>query len=273
MIKDYSENGFFIAKSVIPKEVIHKILEETNLVVKQQLKILDLPYKENSSQDDIFHNFKTLFDADSAKYLKSVKILSKNFEVIKLFCRDEIKHLLEQLGIKHCIFPTDPAFHIMSDELKIPGGYYGFAPHQDYPSMQGSLDAPVIWIPLVNIDRNSYPLEIIPKTHHFGMMKGEMRDNCYEVDKSYYKDSDFIPVEVEVGDVVLMTSFTVHRSGLTGRKNSIRLACSNRVDNLEEEFFAKRTYPTVYKRVVERIILEPGFPSLVQVKNIFKDSA
>lgn len=177
------------------------------------------------------------------------------------------------MKIYKSLIPTGPVVHIMSKDLMIPGGYYGLPPHQDYPSMQGSLDSLIAWVPLVNIDKDFYPLEIIPRSNNEGMLPGKMTEKYYEIDPLLYKNDDFISVEVEVGDVVLMSSFTVHRSGTNGRADDVRIACSIRFDNVEEESFIKRTYPTVYKRTVDRILLEEGFPTKDQVRNIFSDKS
>ncbi|QTN30431.1 phytanoyl-CoA dioxygenase family protein [Rhodoferax sp. AJA081-3] len=38
-------------------------------------------------------------------------------------------------------------------------------PHQDYWSVQGSLDGVVVWMPLVDVDKENFPLEVIPQSH------------------------------------------------------------------------------------------------------------
>ena len=46
--------------------------------------------------------------------------------------------------------------------------YYKVFPHQDWRSMQGSLDSVVIWTPLNQIDSDMGPLNIIPKKPFMG---------------------------------------------------------------------------------------------------------
>jgi hypothetical protein len=48
----------------------------------------------------------------------------------------------------------------MAHQLKIPGGNFGLVPHQDFPSVQGSLHGALVWLPLVKVDRDNFPLEV-----------------------------------------------------------------------------------------------------------------
>ncbi len=262
LLKFYNANGYYVAKSVFDKSQVKSVLDSINLLFAQQLP---------NSQPSIFQNMKGLFDADLTKYLKVAGALSRSYEAHELLLSKKVTELLSALNMTKLLVPTGPVVHIMSQDLMVPNGYYGLPPHQDYPSMQGSLDSLIVWVPLVDIDRDLYPLEIIPKSNWEGMLLGKMNEKYYEIDPALYKNEDFIPVEVEAGDVVLMSSFTVHRSGTSGRKNDVRLACSIRFDNAEEENFVNRTYPTVYKRSVDRVILEEGFPTKEQVRKIFSN--
>jgi ectoine hydroxylase-related dioxygenase (phytanoyl-CoA dioxygenase family) len=140
--------------------------------------------------------------------------------------------------------------HIQADCLRIPNGYFGLAAHQDFPSVQGSLDGFVVWIPLVDIDKERYPLEVIPESHKEGVLPSiENSDSILEINPGIYNESDFISVECEIGDVVFMSNFTVHRSSQHGN-DKLRLACSTRYDNANEKTFIDRCYPSGYQRSV-----------------------
>jgi ectoine hydroxylase-related dioxygenase (phytanoyl-CoA dioxygenase family) len=157
----------------------------------------------------------------------------------------------------------------MSESLKVPNGYFGLGAHQDWPSMQGSLDSLIVWAPLVDIDKDLYPLELVPGSHKNGLIKSEVKENYSEIEDGLYTTSDFIPVEVQKGDVIFMSSFTVHRSSIIGHKNKIRLACSLRYENMQEDTYVDRGFPTAYQRSVQRNSLLKGFPDPKKVKSIF----
>ena len=103
-----------------------------------------------------------------------------------------------------------------------------------------SLDSVVVWAPIVPIDKNLFPLQVIPGSNHKGLLPGEVINDVFEVDTDQYKEDDFVDVEVNPGDVVFMSSFTVHRSNKIGRSNDIRAACSIRYENISEEHYEKR---------------------------------
>ena len=266
--KSYDQNGYHIIKSTLGQQQIDNVVTAIGFVFRQQLNLLSISFIDNSDADikGLYDKMNLLFRADLERYIKVIKSLSNLKEVYELFFSNQVANLLEQIGISHSIISTGPVLHIMSRDLKIPNGYYGLPPHQDYPSMCGSIDAPILWIPLVNINKDLYPLELIPQSHNKGIFPGKISENCYEIDQLCYQESDFVEVEVEKGDIVIMSPFTIHRSGIHGKNNTVRISCSMRFDNIEEKNFIKRAYPTAYKRTIDRDM----FQRENLINNLFK---
>lgn len=260
-INHYNEKGFYIEKNLFNKASIDDVVSNIKKPFADQLNL--------SNNNKLFHLMKQLFDKDISKYKKTISVLSRLFSVQRLLTNNKVIEKLEDIGLKDLVIPTGPVVHIMSESLKIPGGYYGQGAHQDWTSMQGSLDAVIVWIPLVNIDCNLYPLEVIPGSHKEGLRKGEIEEFYYKINTSEYNEKDFIPVEVNVGDVIFMSCWTIHRTGLNGRKNDVRLGCSIRYENINEPTYIERGYPTAYKRSVDRELFDEDFPSINDVNNIF----
>ena len=50
--------------------------------------------------------------------------------------------------------------------------------HQDWLSMQGSLNSVVIWLPLVNIDEKIGGISILEGSHKFGLIESK-KDNWF----------------------------------------------------------------------------------------------
>jgi ectoine hydroxylase-related dioxygenase (phytanoyl-CoA dioxygenase family) len=158
----------------------------------------------------------------------------------------------------------------MADALKIPNGYFGLVPHQDFPSVQGSVDGVVVWLPLVKVDKDNYPLEVIPGSHLRGLAPMISHgDSTSEVDPNWFDASHFTPAEVDVGDVIFMSMFTVHRSSTRGSPNRCRLAVSTRFDNADEASFIERAYPTAYVRSVRREQYLENFPPMDLIEKTF----
>ena len=61
----------------------------------------------------------------------------------------------------------------------------------------------------------------------------------------------FTPLVCKKGDVVFLSIYTVHQTGLNG-DDRLRVACSTRIDNGDEITFIKKGYPFAYKRVSQR---------------------
>jgi ectoine hydroxylase-related dioxygenase (phytanoyl-CoA dioxygenase family) len=248
ILKSYNENGFYIAKSLMSKQTI----EETVASIKKHFDN-QLIYLQKDTPNDIYSSMKLLHEVNIERYKKTAGSLWRKMCVYNLLHHGNIQNFVkENFKWSDIVIPGGQVVHIQAASLKIPDGYFGLVAHQDFPSVQGSLDGFVVWIPLVDIDENRYPLEVIPNSHKKGILPSfENSESSWEVKPEHYNDSDFIPAVCEVGDVIFMSNFTVHRSSLKG-DHRLRLACSTRYDNADEKTFIKRVYPSAYVRTVYR---------------------
>lgn len=266
-LNQFKKEGFFIAKSLIGAGEVIAARESLHKTVSDQLKCIG-----ETPRSDIFSSLQTLHKSDPDRYRRLAGALWRKLEVFELLHHQKIINFLkEEFGWNDIFVPGGQVIHIMADELKIQDGYFGLVPHQDFPSVQGSLNGVVVWMPLVDVDRNNYPLEVIPRSHVSGLLPAiENSDSTWETDTSRYQESDYLPVEVNVGDVVFMSLFTIHRSSKHGERGRLRLAASTRFDNAEEPSFVDRCYPTAYVRTVHREQYFKDFPTVEQVEKIFK---
>lgn len=206
-------------------------------------------------------NFIKFFERGEEVYRNALMMNAKNMKLQRLFLSRVIIQSLGELGIFTPMISHQPIFHVMSPNLRISDGYYGTAAHQDWPSMQGSLDCVTVWIALTNTGIGNFPLEVIPGSHKQGLREGKLNGSVLEVEAN---DAEFIPVECEAGDVVFMSGFTVHR---TGPGTGFRVAVSQRFDNVSEPTFIERGYPCAQRRVVDREI--KWKPTVEQVQKVF----
>lgn len=199
---------------------------------------------------------KILYEYDINKYLAVCKSLWRKMSVNDLLNDHEIRNFINNVfGWTDIILPGGQSVHIMGQDLLVPGGYHGLAAHQDWPSVGGSKDGIIIWIPLTDITIDSYPLEIIPASHLKGMypLAGKS-DAPWEISMNYYNDNDFQKIPASKGDVLFMSYFTVHRSSVGQMQKGFRISISTRWDNALEPTFIDRMFPTAYERQVRRII-------------------
>lgn len=267
--KHYADNGFWIGRGILPRSTIETGRRDFHHVFRQQLDYLGIANSGPDDEDGMHEDMKLLLDNNKQRYIASLKLCATLAQVHALFLNESIRTFTAGIGISFPVFQTAPVLHVISQKLRIPGGYYGYAAHQDWPALQSSLDTATIWIPFVSVDETNYTLDIIPKSHLSGLYPGTMGQNAFETDPSSYRDADFVPIRAEPGDVLFMSCFLLHRSSLIGGTR-LRVACSMRYENASDPTFIKNAYPSAHRRVVERRFLMPDLPKLQQVRSIFK---
>ncbi len=176
--------------------------------------------------------------------------------------------LLRELGLSEPVLASGPSCHFMTDDLCHAGGVDKAPPHQDWRTMQGSLDGCVIWLPLTAIDAASYPLEVVPGSHRQGLLDTVPHPVTPAVNDTGVRDEDYVPVMVEPGDVVAFSGFLVHRTGAQGDQR-IRLALSLRYNNLVEPSFIERGYKTPHEPGCQLELMVENFPTAKQVQAIY----
>ena len=108
--------------------------------------------------------------------------------------------------------------------------------------MQGSLNSTVVWFPLVDVNKDLGALEVIPKSHRWGLLESEQNDWYREI--KGLEDDKYVSVEVEAGDVLFFSSFLVHRSG-NNVTDKIRWSCHFKYNDLDEQTFIEKGHPHI----------------------------
>ncbi|MBC7501697.1 MAG: phytanoyl-CoA dioxygenase family protein [Herminiimonas sp.] len=254
-----AEHGYLVVRGLIEQAVADDCLQQIRNVFDNQLKHLGA-----TPAPDLFSAALVLHHADIDRFKKTMASLWRLQAIGALFNTAPIQKFLRAvLGFGPIFVPGGQTVHLQSAELKIPGGYFGLPAHQDWPSVQGSMDGIGVWVPLCAVDADAYPLEVVPGSHRRGLVAPahDRLDGIWNVDN--FADLDFQSLCVVPGDVVFFSNFLVHRSGLTGRPNFVRVACSTRFDNGDEPSFVARAYPSAYTRGVHRQLMD--FPDVEAV--------
>lgn len=269
-LDQFKSEGFLIARGLLDKSTIEAARDSIAKTFLDQL--TDAPAA--TGQDKVFAAMLALFQQDLACYKKTAGVIWRKLVIYQLMHDPRIVEFLKfKFGWRDIFVSGGQTVHIMAHELKIQDGYFGLVPHQDFPSVQGSLDGVVVWLPLVKVDKKNFPLEVIPGSHTRGQLPMTKEGSVeWEIRPDQIREEDFIPVEVDVGDVIFMSMFTVHRSSMQGLPGRLRLALSSRFDNADEATFIERVYPSAYVRSVHRDPYFPDFPSSAQLEVIFRPS-
>ncbi len=239
-----------------------------DLILVQQLNRFAYIETAVDTSEGVHRHMRMLHSQNQQIYLQSLKLWAKLFSLQALIMHESIVAITKSFGIERAIFQTSPVVHVMAGDLKITDGYHGVGAHQDWPALQSGLDTITIWFPFMNVDRNNYPVELIPGSHRQGLFPGKSAQNIYAVDPDSYNENDFIPMEVNQGDVLFMSNFILHRTSLLGDRG-FRIAGSARYENACEKTFIERNYPSAQKRIIERELLNPSFPNKALLEEVY----
>ena len=264
----YKKNGYLLLKSFFQKDEIKKIKEDAIKIFKLQLISNGLIKNENVSEKEFEKQLYELFKKNIQAIINCGKQVQHLISLHRLSLDERILGTLNELGIELPNISTRPVMFFNSPHLAKKEVFYKVFPHQDWRSMQSSLDAIVVWIPLMDVPKELGALEIIPGSHKKGLMTLEVEEGFGKVNPEFYKEEDFVSAEVEEGDALFFSSFLVHQSG-NNITDSIRWSTHFRYNNLLEKTFIQRGYPHnyVYKPMDE--LITPGFPTTEDIKKIF----
>lgn len=251
----YNKNGYLIVPGILPTGVLRKLLTECYDVFYHQAdnhKCLDSKGKVVTGDQSLFE----LFKRDPQAVFNCGKAIQWLPLLHKIGLNDNIFEILNRLGMKKPSISTRPVlfFHhknIAKEEIN-----YKTPPHRDFFSVQGSLNAIVAWFPIASIKEDMGMIEVIPGSHQRPCKFGRWSSSFGMEDSSNYKESEFVPVKMNLGDVLIFSQLLIHRSG-DNTSDSIRWAANTRYTDLLCEDWIRRSYanPYVYKSVVKDLYI------------------
>ena len=268
----YTKNGYILCKNFFQMREVETILRDAKniffrqFVEKQYTNAKVLEEISESAFDKFLYQ---LFEEDlvcisncgkQAQHLISLHALSLHKKMIEL---------LHHIGLTSPVISTRPVLYFNHRKLSKQKIYYKVDAHQDWRSMQGSLNSVVIWLPLVDINKELGALEILPGSHLQGLRTDHIDNGFGMVVLSENEKSKLMSVEVQKGDVLLFSSFLIHQSG-ENITNSPRWSCHFRYNDLDESSFITRKYshPYIYKPIEEHIT--PNFPATDDIIRAFE---
>ncbi len=263
--KSFDRDGYVLLPGAIDRAPLQIVLEQCRDLIHRQLRRHGGKVDPDAAPDVALLD---LFRIAMPSYLAAAKLTQYLPSLHRLGTSDAVLGLLGRLGIVHPVISTRPVMHIVGEELRVPGGYHRTPPHQDWRSVQGSLDAVVVWLPLVEAGSDSAPLEVIPGSHRHGLYPAQSDPFGNRVADGAVDEADFLPVLAAPGDVVVFSMFLVHRTGAR-QSSGVRWSASFRYNNLDEPSFAERDFPNPYIYRPREDLLVPDFPATEDLQDIF----
>jgi hypothetical protein len=271
LLDRFRRDGLVVVPGLFANNQRQEVLDDIVEVFALRARALGLRLPASSEQETFSALAAGLYGRDIPAYVAAARLTQHLASVHRMGLCPELMAVVRELGLELPAISTRPVIHYMADRLKIPGGYQKTPPHQDWRSVQGSLDGITIWTPLYDVGPNDYPLEVSPGSHLGGLMDATPDMPNYRVLPELYREPDFQPLELKAGDAVIFSGFLLHRTGETGAER-VRVSLSFRFNNAAEPQFVRRNYPNPYVYRPDPAILTPDFPSAQELAAIFPEA-
>jgi ectoine hydroxylase-related dioxygenase (phytanoyl-CoA dioxygenase family) len=262
----FRRNGYVIIPGLFGVTTRETVARDIAGVFARRAAALGLGAPAGHNQAALTELMSALFARDIPSYIAAAKLTQHLASVHGAGVSGEVLSVLDALGLDAPTVSTRPVIHYIADQLKIPGGYQKTPPHQDWRSVQGSLDGVTFWSPLFDAGANDYPLEIAPASHLRGLLHSEPDMPNYRIPDELL--GAFMPLSLRAGDAIVFSGFLVHRTGAHGGR-SVRVALSFRFNNAAEPSFVARNYPDPYVYRADPKIVTENFPGADDVRQIF----
>jgi len=262
----FQERGFVRLNGFFSREDVESVRADAKRVFIKQMTSRGLLSRSDPGEREFEDGMARYFSQDSGGFINCGKTCQHLVSLHRLSLRETIISQLIALGVEAPSICTRPVLYFNSRHLARSEVYYKSPPHQDWRSMQGSLNAIVVWVPLADVSRELGALEIIPGSHLWGLQ--ESREDVWYRHIEGLQDDQYKSIEMEAGDALFFSAFLVHRSG-DNVTDSIRWSCHFRYNDLEEPTFISRKYPNPYTYAPQQELVTKDFPSTEQLQKVF----
>lgn len=270
MKNEFSTNGYVLVKNFLKLEETSKLLTEIHNVFRNRLKSLNFSFETTDNELITNESLFKFFDSYEQDYINCMKTIHNLPLIFNIGTSKNLEENLMDIGLKKPIFSSIPMINLHNKKVAKHDGYWKTPIHQDWRSIQGSLNCTVVWIPLIDVDESLGSLEVIPGSHLRGLLPAE-KDDWYMHTVDGFKEEEFKKVPMKAGDALIFSAFLIHRSG-TNSTNNIRYSLQFRYNDILESSFIQRGYPNPYSSVrPQRDLITPNFPKIEQIRSIFKE--
>jgi phytanoyl-CoA hydroxylase len=229
------EGGYVILKNFFDEEYINNLRRAAESVFQIQ-------FNRFGYNEDFESNMIRLFNEHESVFINCGKIIQSGLlELYKLPVEDKLINKIKELGIQFPNMCTRPVLFFNHPKLAKEEIYYKTPPHQDWSSMQSSMNSLVVWVPLVNVNEENGSILIWPETHKLGPLPFETIGGFAKVETR----GDFIQPELSIGDIVIFSTLLIHGSGDISN-NTIRWSCHYRYTDMLEDDYIQRDFPNPY---------------------------
>jgi phytanoyl-CoA hydroxylase len=235
MQQQLKKEGYIVLKNFFDKSYIEKIKSKAE-------NIFQIQFNKFGYNGDFKENMIKLFNEHEDIFINCGKIIQSGLiELYKLPVEDKLIKTIKSLGVEFPNLCTRPVLFFNHPKLSKEEVYYKTPPHQDWLSMLSSMDSLVVWVPLVDVNKDNGSILIWPGTHKLGPQPYTTIGGFASV----VTEGQPIQPEMEVGDIAIFSTLLIHSSGEI-LNDTIRWSCHYRYTNMLEEDFINRGFPNPY---------------------------
>jgi len=214
LLSSYKNNGFLILRKVFTKKEMNSVIDEVNNIFKIRMEKLKINFTLDNERNISFHSLRLFFESNPEAYIGCMIQAQNLFSVWSFATDTRLKNLLYSLEMKNPVLGIKPILMMMNKKTSTAERYWKSPPHQDWRDVQGSLNSNTIWISIGKTDADVGPIEVVPGSHKFGLKETIADDWLRHIPfDGEFKESDFISVPLNQGDLVIFSNFLIHRSG------------------------------------------------------------
>ena len=266
-IEIYKKDGFVLARDFFDPEEVTRIHAQAKEIFALQMVRHGIVPSVDVLDEEFDRGMAELFEKDLGTFTNCGKQAQHLVSLHRLSLDERIMTALQELGLDFPAISTRPLLYFNAEHLAKKEVYWRLDLHQDWRSMQGSLDSVVVWIPLIDISKELGALEILPESHRWGLLQADIIDGYGHLRDRVSKDQ-LVSIEVKRGDALFFSAFLLHQSG-TNVTRGIRWSCHFRYNNLHDPTFIERGFAHPYLYKPQEDLITPNFPTPEQIREVF----
>lgn len=243
---ELSVDGVTVIRNFFSVERINKLRIDAEEVFRKQ----HMRFGYHKSFEE---NMIRLFNEQFEVFTNCGKTIQQGlWDLYSIAVDSKLKEKLLQLGLKTPSMCTRPVMYFNHPKLAKDRVYYKTPPHQDWSSMQSSMNSVVVWVPLVNVHKENGAVIFYPGTHQMGPLPYTEKGGFAGVDIPTNTKKPIQP-KLDVGDIAIFSTLLVHESGDISN-DSIRWSCHFRYSDLQSQELIDRGYPNpyIYKPTIKK---------------------
>jgi phytanoyl-CoA hydroxylase len=268
LAQSFAELGYAIIPGAADDALLTLIERDIADVFHRRARAAGLDVVLPSGYDDLSRLIIALKRHDQNAYLQAAKATNHLASLAQLGVSSHVMSLVRNLGLVTPTVATRTVLLFMANALAIEGGYLKTPPHQDFRSVQGSLNSIVLWTPLADVGLDDYPVVVADGSHRLGLLPSGEHVFGHQIDPASLEGLSFRPVHIKRGDILVFSTLLAHATSETGGER-VRIAASFRFNDAAESSYIERGLPIPYIYKADMALRTPNFPAPADMDALF----